>query len=164
MRTTILVLALLAAAPAAAQAPTTAAPEPPLCAADAVIGLGPVSSRYIGETEKALELRFTDASALARTSILQFDEADSLFGRRAVKDANDRYANLEVSYLLVHRGPPRRVTGFPKRALTAGYAPDDPKRGVVVIEREGGTLTLETRGLRRNAALRLARRFVAACT
>ncbi len=56
-------------------------------------------SKYIGETEKNLDALF--ASAEKKGWILFFDEADALFGKRTeVKDAHDRYANLEVSYLL----------------------------------------------------------------
>jgi len=63
------------------------------------IDLSAVVSKYIGETEKNL------ASLLARAEhseiVLLFDEADSLFGKRTeVSDAHDRYANIEVSYLL----------------------------------------------------------------
>jgi len=63
------------------------------------IDLSGVVSKYIGETEKNLERIF----ALARDSnaILLFDEADALFGKRSeTRDAHDRYANIEVSYLL----------------------------------------------------------------
>lgn len=63
------------------------------------VELSTVVSKYIGETEKNLERLFEAASA--GSSVLFFDEADSLFGRRTdVKDGRDRYANLEVSYLL----------------------------------------------------------------
>lgn len=63
------------------------------------IDLSSVVSKYIGETEKNLERVFTAAEAGG--SILLFDEADALFGRRGeVKDSHDRYANMEVSYLL----------------------------------------------------------------
>ncbi len=63
------------------------------------IDLSQVVSKYIGETEKNLK-RLFDAADISDT-ILFFDEADSLFGRRTeVKDAHDRYANLEISYLL----------------------------------------------------------------
>jgi hypothetical protein len=63
------------------------------------IDLSQVVNKYIGETEKNLKQLF-DAADVADI-ILFFDEADSLFGRRTeVKDAHDRYANLEVSYLL----------------------------------------------------------------
>lgn len=63
------------------------------------IDLSTVVSKYIGETEKNLSRLF--AAAEAGGSILLFDEADSLFGKRSdVKDSHDRYANMEVSYLL----------------------------------------------------------------
>ncbi|MEO8808556.1 MAG: AAA family ATPase [Burkholderiaceae bacterium] len=63
------------------------------------VDLGRVVSRYIGETEKNLDRVF--AMAAARGAVLFFDEADSLFGKRSdVKDSHDRYANVEVSYLL----------------------------------------------------------------
>lgn len=63
------------------------------------VDLQAVVSKYIGETEKQLEQVFETASA--GDSVLLFDEADSLFGSRSkVSDARDRYANLEVSYLL----------------------------------------------------------------
>ena len=63
------------------------------------IDLSGVVSKYIGETEKHLEALF-DAAAAANV-VLFFDEADALFGRRSeVSDAHDRYANIEVSYLL----------------------------------------------------------------
>jgi hypothetical protein len=63
------------------------------------IDLSQVVNKYIGETEKNLR-RLFDAAETSDV-ILFFDEADSLFGRRTeVKDAHDRYANLEVSYLL----------------------------------------------------------------
>ena len=63
------------------------------------ISIPKIVSKYIGETEKNLG-RLFDAAGSADV-ILLFDEADALFGRRTeVKDAHDRYANLEVSYLL----------------------------------------------------------------
>ena len=63
------------------------------------IDLSSVVSKYIGETEKNLRRVFDAAEAGG--VILLFDEADSLFGKRSeVKDSNDRYANMEVSYLL----------------------------------------------------------------
>jgi hypothetical protein len=63
------------------------------------IDLSSVVSKYIGETEKNLQ-RIFDAAEAGGT-ILLFDEADALFGKRSeVKDSHDRYANLEVSYLL----------------------------------------------------------------
>jgi hypothetical protein len=63
------------------------------------IDLSQVVNKYIGETEKNLK-RLFDAADIS-DMVLFFDEADSLFGRRTeVKDAHDRYANLEISYLL----------------------------------------------------------------
>ncbi len=63
------------------------------------IDLSSVVSKYIGETEKNLERIFT--AATAGNVVLFFDEADALFGKRSeVGDAHDRYANIEVSYLL----------------------------------------------------------------
>ncbi len=63
------------------------------------IDLSAVVSKYIGETEKNLNLIFNEAQS--GNAILFFDEADALFGKRSeVKDARDRYANIEVAYLL----------------------------------------------------------------
>jgi ATP-dependent 26S proteasome regulatory subunit len=63
------------------------------------IDLAGIVSKYIGETEKNLD-RVFDAAAHAN-AVLFFDEADALFGKRSeVKDAHDRYANIEVAYLL----------------------------------------------------------------
>ena len=63
------------------------------------IDLSAVVSKYIGETEKNLRKLFDAAEDAG--AILLFDEADALFGKRSeVKDSHDRYANIEVSYLL----------------------------------------------------------------
>jgi ATP-dependent 26S proteasome regulatory subunit len=63
------------------------------------IDLSGVVSKYIGETEKNLERIFGEAQS--SNAILFFDEADAIFGKRSeVKDAHDRYANIEISYLL----------------------------------------------------------------
>ncbi|MEP6762793.1 MAG: AAA family ATPase [Gemmatimonadaceae bacterium] len=63
------------------------------------IDLASVVSKYIGETEKNLQQLFDAAEG--GSAILLFDEADALFGKRSeVKDSHDRYANIEVSYLL----------------------------------------------------------------
>jgi AAA+ superfamily predicted ATPase len=63
------------------------------------IDLSAVVSKYIGETEKNLR-RVFDAAEVGG-AILLFDEADALFGKRSeVKDSHDRYANIEVGYLL----------------------------------------------------------------
>lgn len=69
------------------------------------IDLSQVVNKYIGETEKNLA-RVFDAAEKMRC-ILFFDEADALFGKRTeVKDANDRFANVEIGYLL------QRIDGF----------------------------------------------------
>jgi len=63
------------------------------------VDLSAVVSKYIGETEKNLERIF--GAAAAGDLVLFFDEADALFGKRSeVSDAHDRYANIEVAYLL----------------------------------------------------------------
>ncbi|MEE6258966.1 ATP-binding protein [Plantactinospora sonchi] len=63
------------------------------------VDLASVVSKYIGETEKNLERIFVAAGA--GDLVLFFDEADALFGKRSeVSDARDRYANIEVAYLL----------------------------------------------------------------
>ena len=63
------------------------------------IDLSQVVSKYIGETEKNLHRIFREAQSSG--ALLFFDEADALFGKRSeVRDAHDRYANIEISYLL----------------------------------------------------------------
>jgi hypothetical protein len=63
------------------------------------IDLSGVVSKYIGETEKNLSRIF--AAAESSNAVIFFDEADALFGKRTeVTDAHDRYANIEISYLL----------------------------------------------------------------
>ncbi len=63
------------------------------------IDLANTVSKYIGETEKNLDIIFNAAEHAS--AVLLFDEADALFGKRTeVKDAHDRYANVEVAYLL----------------------------------------------------------------
>ncbi|MBM4342130.1 MAG: ATP-binding protein [Deltaproteobacteria bacterium] len=63
------------------------------------VDLSRVVSKYIGETEERLGALFSEASLVG--AALLFDEADSLFGQRTeIKSSNDRYANLEVNYLL----------------------------------------------------------------
>ncbi|MEU3612827.1 ATP-binding protein [Streptomyces sp. NPDC006872] len=64
-----------------------------------VVQLSSVVDKYVGETEKNLERIFTEAD---RTdAVLLFDEADAVFGKRSeVKDAHDKYANMESAYLL----------------------------------------------------------------
>jgi SpoVK/Ycf46/Vps4 family AAA+-type ATPase len=63
------------------------------------IDLSQIVSKYIGETEKRLAQIFDEAEA--GHGILFFDEADAVFGKRSeIKDAHDRYANIEVGFLL----------------------------------------------------------------
>ena len=63
------------------------------------VNLATVVDKYVGETEKNLERIFTEAGGV--TAVLLFDEADAVFGKRSeVRDAHDRYANIESAYLL----------------------------------------------------------------
>ncbi|MEO5832490.1 MAG: ATP-binding protein [Nakamurella sp.] len=63
------------------------------------VNLATVVDKYIGETEKNLERIFTEADGV--NAVLLFDEADAIFGKRSeVRDAHDRYANIESAYLL----------------------------------------------------------------
>ncbi|WP_130419847.1 AAA family ATPase [Edaphobacter modestus] len=86
------------------------------------IDLAAVASKYVGETEKNLDRIF--ATADSSRSILFFDEADALFGKRSeVRESHDRYANIEVSYLL------QRLESFTGLAIFATAAPVDPPPG-----------------------------------
>ena len=76
------------------------------------IDLSSVVSKYIGETEKNLRKLFDAAERGG--AVLLFDEADALFGKRSeVKDSHDRYANIEVNYLL------QRIESFSGLAILA---------------------------------------------
>jgi hypothetical protein len=76
------------------------------------VDLAGVVSKYIGETEKNLKQVFDAAEASG--AALFFDEADALFGKRSeVKDSHDRYANIEISYLL------QRMEGYSGLAVLA---------------------------------------------
>jgi hypothetical protein len=76
------------------------------------VDLATIVSKYIGETEKNLD-RIFDA-AIGSNAILFFDEADALFGKRSdVSDAHDRYANIEVAYLL------QKMEGYPGAVILA---------------------------------------------
>lgn len=86
------------------------------------VDLGALVSKYVGETEKNLN-RLFDA-AHGQPLVLQFDEADSLFGHRGeIKEARDRYANMEVSHLLArieaHQGPVILTTNMRHQLDTA---------------------------------------------
>jgi hypothetical protein len=88
-----------------------------------VIDLSQVINKYIGETEKNLR-RVFDAAERGG-AVLLFDEADALFGRRSeVRDSHDRYANIEVSYLLMcmeaYRGLAILTTNM-KKALDPAF-------------------------------------------
>lgn len=77
-----------------------------------------VVSKYIGETEKNLSRLFDKAHN--KNWILFFDEADALFGKRTdVKDAHDRYANQEVSYLL------QKVENYPGLVILSSNFKDN---------------------------------------
>src|SRR5271163_1808285 len=81
------------------------------------IDLSTVVSKYIGETEKNLARIFAEAET--SNAILFFDEADALFGKRSeVRDSHDRYANIEINYLLQkmeeHEGVVILATNFRK--------------------------------------------------
>ncbi|MEL7349052.1 MAG: ATP-binding protein [Pseudomonadota bacterium] len=147
------------------------------------VDLGQVVSKYIGETEKNLNALF-DATH-DRPVMLQIDEADALLGKRGeVKEARDRYANMEVSHLLSrieqHRGPvilttnlrtnidgafTRRfhaVIEFPRpdatarAALWARLLPPRAPRDVAVDPTQLGEAVALTGGAIRNAALQAA--------
>ncbi len=81
----------------------------PVCKID----LSMAVSKYVGETEKNLELIF--AHVKDKDWILFFDEADALFRKRTeVKDVHDRYANQEIAFLL------QRLEDYPGLAILAG--------------------------------------------
>jgi SpoVK/Ycf46/Vps4 family AAA+-type ATPase len=76
------------------------------------VDLGRVVSKFIGETEKNLQRVFENAELSEAVPL--FDEADALFGKRTkVKDSHDRYANVEITYLL------RRVETYPGLVILA---------------------------------------------
>ncbi|MFF8917178.1 ATP-binding protein [Streptomyces sp. NPDC015032] len=76
------------------------------------VDLATVIDKYVGETEKNLERIFSEAAGV--NGVLLFDEADAIFGKRSdVKDAHDRYANVESAYLL------QRMESFDGLAILA---------------------------------------------
>jgi winged helix domain-containing protein/ATPase family protein associated with various cellular activities (AAA) len=76
------------------------------------VDLATVVDKYVGETEKNLERIFTEAAGV--NGVLLFDEADAIFGKRSeVRDAHDRYANIESAYLL------QRMESFDGLAILA---------------------------------------------
>ena len=113
------------------------------------VDLSAVVSKYIGETEKNLEQIFRAAEGNA--AILFFDEADALFGKRSeVSDAHDRYANIEVSYLL------QRVERYdgvlilatqPRRQHGRGVQPPTALRDRVPVAGRAGSRRLVAQGV-----------------
>lgn len=88
------------------------------------VDLGAVVTRYIGETQRHLERLFDQAERDG--ALLFFDEADALFGRRSeVRNGHDRYANLEIAYLLQRAAelPGQVVIGLRSPALFSLLAP-----------------------------------------
>ena len=76
------------------------------------VDLATIVSKYIGETEKNLDRIFSAAEG--SNAILFFDEADALFGKRSeISDSHDRYANIEVAYLL------QKMEGYPGAVILA---------------------------------------------
>jgi hypothetical protein len=76
------------------------------------VDLSSVIDKYVGETEKNLERIFTEAAGV--NAVLLFDEADAIFGKRSeVRDAHDRYANIESAFLL------QRMESFDGLAILA---------------------------------------------
>ena len=76
------------------------------------VDLASVVDKYVGETEKNLERIFSEAAGV--NAVLLFDEADAIFGKRSeVRDAHDRYANIESAYLL------QRMESFDGLAILA---------------------------------------------
>ena len=121
-----------------------ARPWPPRCSPGELrldlyrIDLSTVVSKYIGETEKNLRRVFDAAEEGG--AILLFDEADALFGKRSeVKDSHDRYANIEVSYLLqrmeAYRGLAILTTNLKDCARRRLPAPPPLRRPVPVPRR-----------------------------
>ena len=85
------------------------------------IDLSNIVSKYIGETEKNLRKIFDAADGCG--AILLFDEADAIFGKRTeVKDSRDRYANMEVSYLL------QKIESYQGLAILTSNLKDDLDR------------------------------------
>ena len=102
------------------------------------VDLSAVVSKYIGETEKNLSRVFDQAEG----GLLLFDEADALFGKRTgVKDSHDRYATIEIGYLLQRAeahpgivilvsGSQRPLPAAVRRRLSISRFPPPPRRRV----------------------------------
>jgi hypothetical protein len=121
-------------------------------------------SRYIRETERNLSRVFDIANR--SDAILFFDEADALFGARTQpRDAHDRYANQEVSYLIArieeHEGV--QMLASNRRTLVAGFNRRSRNSGVVVLETETGLRAFEFTRTDRRRALAYAEATLQAC-
>jgi len=129
------------------------------------ICLAAVASRYIGETERNLNRVF--AVADQADVVLQFDEADALFGRRTeTRDAHDRYANQEVSYLLARIERFQDVEALAsnnRRMLIAGFRGRARERGIIVIETATGARAIEFARADRRRALEYANATLHEC-
>ena len=116
------------------------------------IDLSAVVSKYIGETEKNLRRVFDAAEDGG--AILFFDEADALFGKRSeVKDSHDRYANIEINYLLqrmeAYRGLAILATNMKKAPRHCIHAPAPLRRQLPVPRRRGAKSPCGKRCFRR---------------
>jgi SpoVK/Ycf46/Vps4 family AAA+-type ATPase len=153
MRLTLILLALATAAHAQ-ETPTRL--QSCLAASD---------SRSIRETERNLS-RVFDVAERSDASLF-FDEADALFGARSEpRDAHDRYANQEVSYLIARIEEIEGVqllASNNRRTLTAGFNRRARNAGIVVIETETGLRVLELTRIDRRRALQLAEATLRAC-
>lgn len=93
-----------------------------LAVADGTVALATLVSTYIGETEKNLEQIFDRAQQ--KESLLLFDEADAIFGKRTqVRDAHDRYANQETSYFLARSEDLRTIRDEARRRARSARRP-----------------------------------------
>jgi hypothetical protein len=122
-------------------------------------------SLYTRETERNISRVFDVANRA--DAILFFDEADALFGARTEpREAHDRYANQEVSYLIArieeHEGV-QLLASNNRRTLTAGFKRRARNAGIVVIETETGLRAIEFTRTDRRRALQLAAATLRAC-
>jgi hypothetical protein len=155
MRILLISLACVALAPLAAACPL------PLKTAQAILG---PSSKYIGETEKNLNIRFDSGAVSVRDLSLSFDEADALFGKREdAPKAHDRYANLEVSYLLQHRGELQKLDQLDARAFAVGFTKNAGTPSLIVMETKTGVRAFSSRGVLLDRAQELAMAVQNAC-
>jgi hypothetical protein len=150
----ILALFALASAAHAQEAPTRL---------EACLAATP--SRFIHETERNLSRVFDIAER--SDAVLFFDEADALFGARTQpRDAHDRYANQEVSYLIarIERFSDVEVLASnTRRTLIAGFRGRSRNAGIIVIETETGARAIEFARADRRRALGYANATLREC-